>query len=145
MEVPGGPVWNVVWSHAVLRITLGTTFLFHGITRLVSGWSAFAEQMVHNFHNTFLPDFLVRPFALSVPPIEAVLGTLLLLGLFTRWTLIAGGLWMVVLVFGTTVRQDYPTVAIQLVYALLFFVLQVWESANRLSLDALLRKRRPNG
>ena len=57
---------------------------------------------------------------------EAVLGTLLCLGLFTRWTLIAGGLWMVALVFGTTVRQDYPTVAIQLLYALLFFVLQVW-------------------
>jgi thiosulfate dehydrogenase [quinone] large subunit len=98
--------------------------------------------MVQNFHNTLLPDFMVRPFALSVPPVEAVLGTLLCLGLFTRWTLIAGGLWMVALVFGTTVRQDYPTVAIQLLYALLFFVLQVWESSNRISLDTLMRSRR---
>ena len=82
-------------------------------------------------------------FVEGIPPVEAVLGTLLCLGLFTRWTLIAGGLWIVALVFGTTVRQDYPTVAIQLLYALLFFVLQVWEPANRISLDALMRKRRP--
>src|SRR5450631_3188029 len=98
--------------------------------------------MMLNFHNTFLPDFMVRPFALSVPPVEVVLGTLLCLGLFTRRTLIAGGLWMIALVFGTTIRQDYPTVAIQLRYALLFFVLQVWESSNRISLDTLIRERR---
>jgi thiosulfate dehydrogenase (quinone) large subunit len=140
MGWPGGPAWNVVWSYAVLRFTLGTTFLFHGITRFVSGWIAFADQMVQNFHNTFLPDFLVRPFALSVPPVEAVLGVLLCLGLFTRWTLIAGGVWMIALVFGTTLRQDFSTVAIQLLYALLFFVLQVWESSNAISLDALIRR-----
>ena len=143
MDLPDGPAWNVMWSYAVLRFTLGTTFLFHGITRFVSGWSTFADQMVQSFHNTFLPDFMVRPFALSVPPVEAVLGTLLCMGLFTRWTLIVGGLWMVALVFGTIVRQDYPTVAIQLLYALLFFVLQVWEPSNRISLDALIRARRP--
>jgi thiosulfate dehydrogenase [quinone] large subunit len=136
-----GPNWNIVWSYAILRFTLGTTFVFHSVTRFVGGWSAFADQMVKNFHNTFLPDFLVRPFALSTPPVEAILGVLLCLGLFTRWTLIAGGLWMIALVFGTTIRQDYPTVGIQLVYALLFFVLQVWEASNRFSLDALLRTK----
>jgi thiosulfate dehydrogenase [quinone] large subunit len=141
MGLPGGPVWNVVWSYAVLRFTLGTAFLFHGVTRFVSGWSAFSDQMVQNFGNTFLPEFMVRPFALSVPPVEAVLGALLSLGLFTRWTLIAGGLWMIALVFGTTIRQDYQTVAIQLLYALLFFVLQVWQSSNRISLDELLQNK----
>src|ERR1700686_4108090 len=142
MGLPGSPAWNVEGAYAVIRFTLGTTFLFHGITRFVSGWFSVPDQMVQNFHNTFLPDFMVWPFALSVPPVEAVLGTLLCLGLFTRWTLIAGGLWMVALVFGTTIRQDYPTVAIQLLYALLFFVLQVWESSNRISLDALMSERR---
>jgi thiosulfate dehydrogenase (quinone) large subunit len=140
MALPGGPAWNVLWSYAVLRFTLGTTFLFHGATRFVSGWSNFADQMVQNFHNTFLPDFMVRPFALSVPPVEAVLGALLCLGLFTRWTLIAGGLWMIALVFGTTIRQDYSTVGIQLLYAFLFFVLQVWQSFNRISLDTLMKR-----
>jgi thiosulfate dehydrogenase [quinone] large subunit len=135
--LPGRQPWNVVWSYAVLRCTLGITFLFHGVTRLVSGWSAFADEMARSFHQTFLPDFMVRPFALSVPPVEAILGALLCVGLFTRWTLIAGGFWMIALVLGTTIRQDYPTVAIQLLYALLFFVLQVWEPSNRISLDTL--------
>jgi thiosulfate dehydrogenase [quinone] large subunit len=143
MELPGKPPWNVALSYAALRFTLGTTFFFHGITRLVGGWTDFADKTVQNFHNTFLPDFMVRPFALSVPPVEAVLGTLLCLGLFTRWTLIAGGLWMIALVFGTTIRQDYSTVAIQLLYALLFFVLQMWEPSNRISLDRLMRLNSP--
>jgi len=140
MRLPSGPAWNVVWSYAVLRFTLGIAFLFHGLTRLVSGWSAFADQMVQSFHHTILPDFMVRPSALSVPPVEAILGTLLCLGLFTRWTLIAGGLWMIALMLGTTIRQDYPTVAIQ---SLLFFVLQGWEPSNRISLDTLMWVRRP--
>jgi thiosulfate dehydrogenase [quinone] large subunit len=140
--IPERPPWNIAASYAVLRLTLGVTFLFHGVTRLVNGVSAFADQMVQSFQHTFLPAALVRPFALCVPPVELILGLLLCLGLFTRWTLIAGGLWMAALVFGTTIRQDYPTVAIQLLYALLFFVLQVWEPANRISLDALLRRER---
>jgi thiosulfate dehydrogenase [quinone] large subunit len=143
MGLPGGPAWSVVWSYAILRFTLGITFFFHGVIRFVSGWSAFADQMVLNFHDTFLPDFLVRPFALSVPPVEALLGALLCLGLFTRLTLIAAGLWMIALVFGTTIRQDYSTVAIQLLYGLLFFVLQVWASFNRISVDTLMSKKGP--
>jgi len=46
MGSPGGPVWNVAWSYAILRFTLGTTFLLHGVTRFVRGWSAFADEMV---------------------------------------------------------------------------------------------------
>jgi thiosulfate dehydrogenase (quinone) large subunit len=141
---PGTAAWNVIWSYAVLRFALGTSFVFHGVTRF-GGWSAFANHMVESFHDTLLPAFLVRPFALSVPPVEALLGTLLCLGLFTRWVLIACGLWMIALVFGTTVRQEFTIVAIQLFYAFLFFVLQVWEPSNRISVDALIRARRPNG
>ena len=133
----GNASWSIILSYAALRITLGTTFLFHGITRFVSGWRAFADQMVQGFKGTFLPEFMVRPFALSVPPVELILGLLLILGLFTRWTLVAGGLWMLALVLGTTIKQDYPVIAVQLLYALLFFVLQVWVPSNRLSLDTL--------
>jgi hypothetical protein len=39
--LPNNSAWNVVWSYAVLRFTLGITFFFQGLTRLVSGWSAF--------------------------------------------------------------------------------------------------------
>ena len=141
--IAGGSAWNVEWSYAILRFTVGTTFVFHGVTRFISGWSAFADGIVQSFHGTFLPAVMVRWFGMSVPPVETVLGALLCLGLFTRGTLIAGGVWMVALVFGTTVRQDYPTVAFQLIYALLFFVLQSWEPSNRISLDALIRQDRP--
>ena len=40
------PAWNIAASYAVLRVTLGVAFLFHGVTRFVNGVSAFADQMV---------------------------------------------------------------------------------------------------
>lgn len=137
----GGPAWNVAWSYAVLRLTLGVSFLFQGVGKFLSGWPAFAQHTVEQFHTTFLPEFMVRPFAWSVAPVETVLGTLLCLGLLTRWTLIAGGLWMMALVFGTTLRHEFNTVAVQLLYALLFFVLQASETYNRISLDAMMRDK----
>jgi hypothetical protein len=71
-----------------LKSPAAKPMIFHGVARFVSGWVDFADQMVQSFHTTFLPDFLVRPFALSVPPVEAVLGTMLCLGLLTRPALI---------------------------------------------------------
>jgi hypothetical protein len=43
MESGSDPAWNLAWSYAVLRFTLGTTFLLHGIVRFVSGWPVWME------------------------------------------------------------------------------------------------------
>jgi len=45
--------------------------------------------------------------------------------------------WMLALVLGATIKQDFPVVAMQLLYALLFFVLQVWLPSSLMSLDRL--------
>ncbi len=64
-----------------------------------------------------------HPFALTIPWIELTLGTLLILGLLTRTALTLSMLFMIALMAGVTLRQDWPTAGLQLIYGFVIFVL----------------------
>jgi thiosulfate dehydrogenase [quinone] large subunit len=119
------------------------SMLIHGVGR-VGNIPAFAEQLVAHFSKTWLPHALVTGFAYGTPFVELLIGILVLFGLFTRLGLVAGGLWMVILIFGSTLAGDYNIVAIQLLYSLIFFVLLQHESLNDLSFDGLVRRIKPS-
>jgi thiosulfate dehydrogenase [quinone] large subunit len=51
-----------------------------------------------------------------LPWTEATIGLLLLLGLFTRFALVAGSLEMIVLMAGITLAQNWEVAGIQLIY-----------------------------
>ena len=106
-------------AYGILRLTLGVNMLMHGVVR-VPNLTGFAEAIVSSFAGTPLPPLSVRLFALSLPFVEAGIGFLLVLGLFTRWALVAGGLMMTALVFGTALRSDWETVGIQMIYAAIY-------------------------
>lgn len=125
----------------VLRLTLGVNILLHGLTRLHSGVSGFASATVAQFAGTPLPAALVRVFATALPFLEAGLGLLILLGLRTRLALLAGGLLMSVLVFGTALRGDWSTLGIQMVYAVVYFLLLTARAHDRFTLDRLVEGR----
>lgn len=111
------------WSYALLRLLLGVDLFGHGFIRILHGTAAFAAGIVAQMANTPLPPALVHPFALAIPWIELVLGTLLILGLFTRTALTLSMLFMIALMVGITLRQDWPTAGLQLIYGLVLFVL----------------------
>jgi thiosulfate dehydrogenase [quinone] large subunit len=113
--------------------------LVHGVGR-IGNIPAFAKQLVSHFAKTWLPDALVIGFAYVTPPVELLIGILVALGLFTRQGLVAGGLWMVALIFGSTLAADYDVVGIQLLYSLIFFVLLRHDVLNELSFDRLVRR-----
>lgn len=72
----------------------------------------------------------MQAFATVIPFAEIVIGVMLLLGLKTRWTLVAGMLLMAGLVFGTALRSDWTLLELQMFYVLLYFVLflcQRWD------------------
>jgi thiosulfate dehydrogenase (quinone) large subunit len=71
----------------MLRFTLGLIIFMHGMVRLPH-LSAFAEDMVKLFVQTPLPAFMVRPCAFCLVFVEASVGLLVLLGLWTRRALI---------------------------------------------------------
>jgi thiosulfate dehydrogenase [quinone] large subunit len=117
--------------------------LVHGAERL-GHVSQFANGVAKMFAATWLPRPAVLGFAYLTPPVELAIGLMVLPGLFTRLGLLCGGLWMVALIFGSTLIEQYETVGIQLVYALIFWVLLHFLEANLLSVDhwlAALRRR----
>ena len=112
--------WTAGWH--MQCFTLGLSIFMHGLVRLPH-LSAFADNTAELFMDTPLPAFTVRLFALGLAFVETAVGLLVLLGLWTRWALFLGALTMAALVFGTALRSDWNTLAIQMLYALIYAAL----------------------
>ena len=84
----------------------------------------------------------VTAFARITPPVETIIGLLVFFGFGTWLGLAAGGLWMVCLIFGSTLIENYNIVAIQLLYSLIFCYLLQHLDQNELSIDGLIQRRR---
>jgi thiosulfate dehydrogenase (quinone) large subunit len=127
-------------AYALLRVTMGVIFLFYGINKLISGVNSFVGTMNQQFSGK-LPAFMVMPFAYAIPFAEVTAGALILLGLFTRLGLVISGLLLIGLTFGMVMLGQAPTVAHNLQYGLVNFVLLWLVDLNRYSLDSLFRRK----
>ncbi|KAB7732899.1 DoxX family membrane protein [Rudanella paleaurantiibacter] len=106
----------------ILRIGLGVNMLLHGAVRLPN-LSATVEKMAAGFAGTILPDMVTKGFLYSVSFIEILIGLAILIGgPFGRWGYFAGGLLMTALMFGTSLKMDWATVATQVVYLIAFYL-----------------------
>jgi thiosulfate dehydrogenase (quinone) large subunit len=126
-------------AYLMLRFTLGLDIFMHGVVRLPH-LSAFADGMVKQFAETPLPAAVVRPYALSLVFVEAILGLLLLMGLGTRWSLLLGAAMIASLVFGTALRSDWNNLAIQMLYAFIYAALIAGREYNSYSVDARIQR-----
>jgi thiosulfate dehydrogenase (quinone) large subunit len=124
----------------LLRLTLGLNICMHGVSRIVAGPATFANSLVPMFRNTPLPAWSVHLFGLILPWAEAILGFLLLIGFCTTLALLGGSLLILVLTFGTTLRQDWSTAGIQLIYAAVYAALLALDRWNDYSLDRSLSR-----
>ena len=94
--------------------------------------------MTHYFEKTsYVPASLLSTFATVQPWVELILGLLLMIGLATRFSLIAGALVIMCLVIGTNLAQDWLVSGLQLIYAFLYYYLLVHLDQNRYSIDGL--------
>lgn len=124
-------------AYALLRVTMGLMFLVFGIEKITTGIGNFAAGLQQNFAGK-LPSFLLTPFAYILPFAEVAIGLLLLLGLLNVLGLILGGILMIALTFGMVLQGQAPTVANNVFYAVVFFLLLWLAEYNRFSLDRLL-------
>jgi thiosulfate dehydrogenase [quinone] large subunit len=131
-------------AYALLRATLGVVLLFFGIGKFMAGLGNFVGGMNQHFAGK-LPAIMVMPFAYAIPFCEVIAGLLILLGLLTRAGLVLFGLLIIGLTFGTVMLGDAPTVAHNLQYALVNFVLLWLVDLNRYSIDGLIRRKPPAG
>lgn len=129
-------------AYLLLRITLGTNICVHGVSRIFVGQSAFAHSLIPLFQKTFLPAWSVLAFGLALPWLEAILGLFLLVGMRTYFALTTGSLLLIALTFGSTLRQDWESAGLQLIYALIYAVLVAFHHQNTYSLDALFQSRK---
>ena len=105
----------------------------------MAGVGSFASGLESRFAGK-LPSVLVLPFAYMLPFAEITLGALLIFGLFCSEALVLAGLLMVLLTFGTLMEPSPETVAHNVLFALVIFVLLLFTEYNRFSLDDF-RKR----
>jgi len=109
----------------------------HGLVRLPH-LQAFADGLVKMFGDTPLSAMLVRPFGFGLVFVETAVGLLVLLGLWTQEALLVGSAAMAALIFGSALRSEWETVAIQLLYAAIYAALLAAREYNAYSLDAVL-------
>jgi thiosulfate dehydrogenase [quinone] large subunit len=138
-----GPSSDAVIAYAILRLSFGVNIMLHGLSRLLAGPSGFLAYLNHYFeHAPLIPKSLLPVFGAVLPPVETALGLLLLVGLFTRFALIAGALVMTALVFGTNLAQDWNVAGLQLIYCFLYYYLLAHRRENNSwSLDHWIGRR----
>jgi thiosulfate dehydrogenase [quinone] large subunit len=130
---------NTVIAYAILRVAFGANILLHGLSRLLNGRAPFLAYLTHYFeHAHLIPQSMLPLFGAVLPWVETILGALLVLGLFSRFTLIVGALVMTVLVIGTNLAQDWVVAGLQLPYCFIYYYLLVHIDENSISLDSML-------
>jgi len=131
-------------AYLLLRVTTGVIFLFYGVGKFIGGLGNFVSGMNQHFAGK-LPSTMVLPFAYVLPFGEVIAGALIVFGLCTRVGLTISGLLLIGLTFGTVMLGDAGTVAHNLQYALVNFVLLWLVDLNRYSLDGVFWRRAPAG
>jgi len=126
-------------SYLIVRLTIGMSMFGHGLVRIPKLY-AFSEGMITNFSESLLPEVIVLPFSLVLPFLEFIIGAFLLLGYKTSWFAQAGGFLMVILIFGTSMIENWGALPSQLIHSAFFVVLLQFLPANQLSLDAYFKK-----
>ena len=131
------------WAYCLLRLLAGLDFFGHGFARIFTGvyLPGFAQGMVKSMGNVPLPPALVSVTGYVVPPVELLIGLLLLLGIGVRFALVLAFLLMFVLMFGITLKQDWNVAGQQLQYGLVLGVLLFMREPYDRSWRQLLRTR----
>lgn len=123
----------------LLRLGIGISMFGHGMIRLTK-LNAFSDWMVGSFAKSVLPAMLIRPFSLVLPFAELGIGLLLLVGLFTETAVFSGAVLMLVLIFGTTMVENWEALPSQLIHLAYFGLLLQFIASNTWAIDKILNK-----
>lgn len=129
-------------AYALMRLALGMNIFGHGFFRILSGAGNFANGMAQGMDKGPLPHALSLGFGYCIPWIELTIGSLLILGLFTRFALTAGALTMIALTFGTTSVQNWNGAGTQLMYSFIFFAMLWLVESNTFAVDQFRSRRK---
>lgn len=138
--MPVKPTDDAAWAHGLARLGLGINIALHGLTRLPD-LEGFASGLKEQFAGSILPPALVHFSAYGIAIGEAVIGVLLVLGLWLRPSLVAGSLLMSFLLFGTCLIQNWSGAGIQMTYLAFYSAMLATAKYDRFSMDHRFRGR----
>jgi thiosulfate dehydrogenase [quinone] large subunit len=95
--------------------------------------------MIGNFEKSMIPKFMILPFSYALPVAEFLIGLLLILGIFTKPALIAGGVVMIFLLSGTGMIENWEAIPSQLIHIAFFAILLSSIEYNSYSIDNFLK------
>lgn len=121
-------------AYLLARLTLGINLLLHGVVRIPK-IHAFAQSVAAGFQESILAPEVAQLFAYTIPVIELILGILLIVGFKIRQTLFAASVFIMLLISGSCLKEDWATVGTQMLYALFLFFLLFYLDYNRWSID----------
>jgi thiosulfate dehydrogenase [quinone] large subunit len=119
---------------------VGINYFNHGFTRL-GNIPGFMDAMVGAMEGAWMPEPLIRLTAFFVSPVELIFGLFLIVGLFTRISLIVLFGLMAILMYGVTIVQNWDSASSQLIYNIVLFILLAGAGYNRFALDQVFFKR----
>lgn len=123
----------------LLRLGIGISMFGHGMIRLTK-LNAFRDWMVGSFAKSVLPAMLIKPFSLVLPFAELAIGLLLLIGLFTETAVFSGAVLVLVLIFGTTMVENWEALPSQLIHLAYFGLLLQFIASNTWAVDKILNR-----
>jgi len=126
-------------SFLLLRLAIAISMFGHGLVRLPK-LAAFSNWMIGSFENSMLPKIIVTPFSYILPIAEFVIGLFLLLGIFTKPSLVAGAVVMLILLFGTSMIENWEAIPSQLIHVAFFALLLHFSDYNSWAIDTLIKK-----
>lgn len=74
-----------------------------------------------------------------IPPLELLLGVLILIGWNTKWSLVLASLLMCSLIFGMCLLEKWEIVGIQMVYMVCYYLALTSVDKQILSVDSLFK------
>jgi thiosulfate dehydrogenase [quinone] large subunit len=131
---------NKSLAYALLRIAFGINFAGHGLVRIYNGVGAFATTTAEHLAKSPLPHGLTLGFSYAIPFLEAILGLMLILGIFTRAALACGAVFMMLLTIGVASNQQWDIASQQLIYSIVFFLLLYLIEHNAFAVDNSLHR-----
>ncbi len=100
-----------------IRLPIAMSFLGHGLVRLPK-LKTFASGMADQFADTLLPAGFVISFGYTLVFAEFITGIWLISGFWLRQALITGLAIMTILIFGSSLIENWNAVSVQLIHGI---------------------------